>query len=327
MIPAVDIVIVNWNSGVQLANCLRSIAQTISDKYHLASVVVVDNGSSDASLQGIGDFGLPLKVLANAENRGFAAACNQGAREGKVDNILFLNPDAELLFDDSLARSLDFLNTTAAEKIGIVGIQLVDEHGDVARTCARFPVSRDLYGKALGLDKIWPSRFPGFLLTQWDHAESRVVDHVIGAFFLVRRELFDQLEGFDEHFFVYLEDLDFSLRAAHAGWKSYFMSEAKAFHKGGGTSDQIRAKRIYYSLNSRIIYAFKNYSFAAAASFMLLSLCVEPLIRLCYGIKRNLILNTCNTLIAYFHIYKNIPSLFGKIRRMLNVSKRKKCYL
>jgi GT2 family glycosyltransferase len=85
------------------------------------------------------------------------------------------------------------------------------------------------------------------------------VDHVIGAFFCVRRELFEDLGGFDERFFVYLEDLDFSLRARKTGRTAYYLADAAAFHKGGGTSEQVKAHRLFYSLRSRLLYAFKHF--------------------------------------------------------------------
>src|SRR5687768_14969241 len=95
--PAVGIVIVNWNAGDQLRACLQSIAAASWVSATLSRVAVVDNASTDSSLEGAAVFDLPLEIIRNPENRGFAAACNQGAGHAAVDYLLFLNPDARLL--------------------------------------------------------------------------------------------------------------------------------------------------------------------------------------------------------------------------------------
>jgi len=103
-----DIVIVNWNSGEQLKSCLESIVKTDKTGFELNKVVVVDNASSDNSLFGLEEIDLPLKIIRNSTNRGFAAACNQGAKESDADYLLFLNPDT-VLFKDSLSKPIAFM--------------------------------------------------------------------------------------------------------------------------------------------------------------------------------------------------------------------------
>jgi N-acetylglucosaminyl-diphospho-decaprenol L-rhamnosyltransferase len=274
----VDVITVNWNSGRQLAECLASLAATDRTRVTLGRVVVVDNASTDGSAQGLDPGDLPLEIISNPTNRGFAAACNQGARVGQSPYVLFLNPDTRLEYD-SLAAPLAWLESSSAADIGICGIQLVDPEGRVARSCARFPTAGQLVAGAAGLDRLLPGAFPGFLMRDWDHQQSRRVDHVIGAFYLVRRSLFERLSGFDERYFVYLEDLDFSLRAREAGWHSYFLASARAFHRGGGTSDQVRAERLLYLLRSRLHYARRHFSPAGAAAVRLATLGVEPVVR------------------------------------------------
>jgi N-acetylglucosaminyl-diphospho-decaprenol L-rhamnosyltransferase len=274
----VDVVTVNWNSGRQLAECLTSLAATDRTRVTLGRVVVVDNASTDGSAEGLDRGDLPLEILANPTNRGFAAACNQGARAGQSPYILFLNPDTRLEFD-SLAAPLTWLESPNAADIGICGIQLVDAEGTVARSCARFPTAGQLVATAAGLDRLLPGAFPGLIMRHWDHRQSRRVDHVIGAFYLVRRSLFERLGGFDERYFVYLEDLDFSLRAREAGWQSYFLATARAFHRGGGTSDRVRAERLVYLLRSRLHYARRHFSPAPAAAVWLATLGLEPVVR------------------------------------------------
>ena len=99
-VPSLDIVIVNWNAGDQLQRCLATIPAN-PDGYALSRVVVVDNASTDQSLAGLNMPGLPLKVIRNAENRGFGAACNQGAVDSHADYLLFLNPDTLLERDSA----------------------------------------------------------------------------------------------------------------------------------------------------------------------------------------------------------------------------------
>src|SRR5688500_15461224 len=94
--PSVHVVIVNWNSGAQLKECLQSFAAVANDDVALARITVVDNASADGSAEGL-ETTLPLTVIRNRENRGFAAACNQGAAGADAEYLLFLNPDTRLM--------------------------------------------------------------------------------------------------------------------------------------------------------------------------------------------------------------------------------------
>lgn len=276
---SVGIAIVNWNAGPQLAECLRSIADTAWGTLVLSRVVIVDNASTDGSVDRLSGVALPLEIIRNSANLGFAAACNQAAAAIDADYLLFLNPDA-LVEPHSIPIATAWLDEPAHASYGIAGIQLVDDTGAVSRSCARFPTLSSTFAKVLGFDRLVPSLAAGYVMEEWDHASSRDVDHVIGAFYLVRRNLFRALGGFDERFFVYFEDLDFSLRAAQAGWRSRYLTEARAYHKGGGTSAQIKSRRLYYSLLSRLLYTRKHFTPMAARLVALTTLAVEPFIRI-----------------------------------------------
>jgi len=123
-------------------------------------------------------------------------------------------------------------------------------------------------------------------MTDWDHVETRQVDQVIGAFFLVRRSVFEELQGFDERFFVYFEEVDFSRRAQQKGWQSFYLADTQAFHAGGGTSGQVKAKRLFYSLRSRTLYSFKHFSLVNAVTVLLATLCAELFSRSLLAIVR-----------------------------------------
>lgn len=311
MKPALDIVIVNWNGGELLQSCLRSIAETRGDGYQIKSVILVDNGSEDGSIDRI-NVDLPLRVIRNGRNLGFAAASNAGAGTGSSPYILFLNPDTRL-FRDSIETPMEFMEKEPG--VGICGIQMIDESGRVSRSCARFPSAKTFAWRLLGLDRISPV-FPSVFLTDWDHAESREVDHVIGAFYLVRRELFERLEGFDaKSFFVYLEDLDFSLRARREGFKSFYLATAQAFHKGGGTSERIRARRIFFSIRSRIRYGFKHFSYAQAMALALATLLIEPLPRLLQAVLNLSVSQVVETAVAWTLLWRSFPTILGRPER------------
>ena len=309
MDPSVDIIIVNWNSGRQLADCLESIATKSREGVALHRVVVVDNASTDQSAEGLERLLLPLVLLRNNTNRGFAAACNQGAKGSRAAHLLFLNPDVRL-FDGSLSQSIAFMQNPLNAAIGMCGIQLVEEHGDVSRSCARFPTPGTMFARMLGIDVLFPRFFPPHLMTDWDHADSRPVDQVMGAFLLVRTPLFEDLGGFDERFFVYYEDLDFALRARRAGQSSYYFTGARAFHKGNGTTDQIKATRLVYNLQSRILFCYKHFNRGAATALTLGTLLVEPIARLTLAAARRSLETMKETLEGYCALWREAPRLF-----------------
>jgi GT2 family glycosyltransferase len=294
MTGSVAIVIVNWNSGRQLLDCVETIHRWAGGVP--VSVVVVDNGSSDQSAALIRDRA-DVHLISAGENLGFARACNRGAAAAEPsDFLLFLNPDAGLM-EGSLPRAVRFMSEQAAAGVGVCGVALIDEHGQVARSCARFPTPTRLAVIASGLDRVFP-RF-GTTMGEWDHGQSRQVDQVIGAFFLVRRDLFENLGGFDERFFVYFEEVDFSFRASLAGFSSFFLSDVHAFHAGGGTSGQVKAKRLFYSLRSRILYASKHFAAPGVALVVLTTFLLEPVARVLNQLARGRFHGVAETVLAF----------------------------
>lgn len=292
--PRVAIVIVNWNSGFHIRDCVDSI---INHGMALGVyTVVVDNGSTDGSVESV--VGLPgIEVVRTGSNLGFARACNLGASLAKdTEYLLFLNPDA-MLGAGSLQRAVEFMDAPSSVSIGICGVALLQDSGGVARNCARFPTPWRLGVIASGLDRLFPSL--GTTMGEWDHAQTRRVDQVIGAFFLVRRALFDALNGFDERFFVYFEEVDFAFRASRLGMGTMFLSDVKAFHAGGGTSKQVKARRLFYSLRSRVLYARKHFSAVGYLLVVLTAVGVEPLVRSINHLIRGQIVGVFETLTAY----------------------------
>jgi len=313
MTPILDIIVVNWNAGAALRDCLTSVIDAKHPTFTLGRVVVVDNASSDGSAKNLSDLALPLKIIENRENRGFAAACNQGAASSTADFLLFLNPDTHL-FQGTLSKSVAFMNNTQNASFGILGVQMVGDAGTISRSCARFFKVHHFFNRMMGLHVLSPRLFQDGLMVEWDHLQSRAVDHVIGAYFFVRNRVFKQLAGFDERFFVYLEDIDFSLRAKHAGWSTYFLADAQCYHRGGGTSEQIKPRRLYYSLQSRLLYGFKHLGFVWGGVLLFGTLVVEPFSRICQSLICASVVRASDTLKGYWLLWQAIPEILRAAR-------------
>ncbi|WP_174865997.1 glycosyltransferase [Pectobacterium polaris] len=306
-----SIVIVNWNSGKQLLDCVNSIFEYGMD--YVDKIVVVDNNSTDNSI-----FYLPkneerLKIILSDINLGFGKACNLGASNLKSDFILFLNPDAKLL-EDTLRKTMEFMMSQFAKdnKIAVCGVRLNDETGLVHKCCTYFPLLITYFGHSTGLSKLFPKKLPYIFMNDFDHLSSRVVNHCIGAYYFMRRDVFEELRGFDERFFVYLEDLDLSLRISKAGWKVYYYAETTAFHKGGGTSEKVKALRLFYSLQSRMTYSFKHFTKTDALWVVFLTMFIEPFPRLILAISHFSKQETKDTLLGYKMLWKELPTIIRK---------------
>jgi N-acetylglucosaminyl-diphospho-decaprenol L-rhamnosyltransferase len=308
--PSIHVIIVNWNSGKQLVECLESFASVADDAVSLARVTVVDNASTDGSLDEATRLTatLPLAIIRNRDNIGFAAACNQGAAGSTADFLLFLNPDTRLT-PGSLAAPAQFLSDRANETTGIVGIQLVDSDGIVARSCARRPRPLAMIGQSLGLDRLVPSVFPPHFLTDWDHRQTRSVDQVMGAFCFIRRPLFQALGGFDERFFVYYEDVDLAVRAQAHGRQSVYLATAQAYHRGGGTTASVKDRRLYYFLRSRILFGLKHFGRGAAIALIIATLVVEPAVRMVHALWSRRLAEVGEIARAVAMLWRHLPDI------------------
>src|SRR5512143_1465068 len=305
----VDVVIVNWNSGKQLAECVRSVQELESSPtYRLSKCIVVDNASADGSAETLPSGGLDLQVLRSPVNQGFGAACNRGAALVQSDYILLLNPDIRLN-PDSLSGAMMFLEHPENARVGLLGEQLVDEQCRAQPSAARFPTPGSLIYQMIGLDRAWPRRFPPFAVSDCDPELSGAVEVLQGAFLLVRRAAFHQLSGFDERFFMYYEDVDLAYRARQAGWTAWYFAGGRAFHQGGGTTETIKAERLAYWMTSRARYVARHFGGAAALGVVIASLTLELGARLIWNAATFSGRHLLDTLAAYRAYLRGLPTL------------------
>ena len=302
----ISIIIVNWNSDFLLKNCLDSIFQSdlSNDKYE---VIVVDNNSKDFSMQCFNNFNFNKKQILNNKNNGFAKACNQGIEISNGEYILFLNPDTEIM-ENTLSLSLDFMKNNS--DVGVMGCMHRNRKSKILHSCSNYPkLSSNLF-KIVGLSNIFPSIFNSpTLMLGWDHKTSRCVDNVMGAFYLTKKSILDKVELFDEQFYVYYEDLDLSKRIKNIGYKIFYNSEIEIYHKGCGTSENVKAKRLAYSLHSRILYSKKHFSFFRYLTLLFLTLLIEPFTRIFLQIIHFNFIGISETILGYIIL---INRLFDK---------------
>ena len=266
---------VNWNSGYLTIQAVTPYLN-YSSSLISCNVIVIDNASSDNSL--ILFKNRINNVIANTENLGFGKACNQAFNKSDADYILLLNSDT-LSEPKVLEGLVGFLEKNP--EYGVTGPGQVDRKGSVLRTCGRFPIFRTALYEILGLSKLFPKIFtPVPAMTDWDHLQSKDVDHVMGSYMLIRKSILDKIGFMDEEYFVFMEDIDLSKRISEAGFKTFYNNKYSIFHEGGGTGQNLKAYRLFYSLSSRGTYWKKHLGKINYFILTAVSITIEPFLRM-----------------------------------------------
>ena len=226
-----SIVIVNYNVRYFLEQCLHSVR--LATARLSAEVFVVDNASADDSLAMLERFA-EVRVIANAENLGFAKANNLAIRRARGRYILLLNPDT-LVDERALERALAYAE--AHPRVGCIGARMLDGRGRFLPESKRgFPTAWVSFTKMTGLGRAFPrsSRFNGYYLGHLSDDEPQRVDVLPGAFMWLRREALDAVGGgLDEDYFMYGEDVDLSYCLQRAGYENAYLPEVEIVHYKG----------------------------------------------------------------------------------------------
>jgi GT2 family glycosyltransferase len=250
----VDAVIVAYNSRDRIRDCVAPLLEL-----DWVRTIVVDNASPDRSGDAVAD--LPLTLVRAGENRGFGAGCNLGWRAGCAPSVLFLNPDATIS-GDALRALSDALH--ADERTGVVGPKIVGDRGALDYSIRRFPQLRSTFAQAAFVHRLVPGAdwTDEVVRDQARYDRTADVDWLSGACLLVRRQVLERLDGFDERFFMYCEDTDICRRAWDAGYRVRFVAQATAEHEGGQSAP--RSSLLPVLARSRVLYAEGHRSHAAA---------------------------------------------------------------
>ncbi len=255
----ISVIIVNYNVKELLEQCIKSIFAA-SGKLSV-EVIVVDNNSFDGSAEFIrqkfpGD--LRLKLIESPVNLGFAKANNLGAKEATGEYLLILNPDT-ILQEDTLDRSLEFYK--AGKDIGALTCKLILPNGKLDLACRRsFPTPSVAVYRILGLSRIFPKSklFGKYNLTYLDENDTYEVDAIVGAYMLIKKDVYEKVKGFDEDYFMYGEDLDLCFRIKKAGYKIFYFPETSIIHYKGESTKKSSISYVNNFYGAMQVFVKKN---------------------------------------------------------------------
>jgi len=227
--PDISVVILTYNSQDYIGLLLESLISKYKEKIikDKLEIIVCDNNSADDTLKIVGEIRTEkLRVLVNKENLGFAKGINLGAKQARGKFLLFINPDSVFLEGDIFSLVKKFED----EKVAIVGGRILQRNGKPELSCGKFYNFSNTLLLALGLEEKFGVRF--------SPVKDRVVDFVSGGFMMVKKEIFEKANGFDEKLFMYTEDMELCFRLKKQGYKVLFSSSATIKHAGQGSANR-----------------------------------------------------------------------------------------
>ncbi|MFC1488658.1 glycosyltransferase family 2 protein [Thermodesulfobacteriota bacterium] len=244
-----SVVIVNWNTKKLLLDCLESIFETV--KNLSIEIWLVDNASSDGSVEAARHAYPGIKVIQNQKNIGFAAANNQAFHRMQGRYALLLNTDT-ILTRGAVETIYAFMENNP--HVGMACGQLLNPDGSKQNSIASFPNLISLLCNESLLQILSPKKYPS---KRQAYSEPIEVDSCIGACLMVKKEAMEDVGLFDETYFFFFEETDWAYRMKQAGWKIYFIPSAQIYHfQGQSVGHHARSRILYY--RSRYIY-FKKW--------------------------------------------------------------------
>ena len=286
-----SVVIVNYNVRLLLEECIKSVEKALDGIE--GDIFVIDNNSSDGSVEYIRERFPKVHIIANKENLGFARANNQAIRMTDAEYILLLNPDT-VVYENTLRGCLDFMD--ANPEAGGVGVRMLTREGNAAPESRRaVPTPWVAFLKMLGFTRrYYMSHLP------WDKPGR--IEVVSGAFCMLRHKALDQIGLLDEDFFMYGEDIDLSYRLLKGGWQNWYLPYDIIHYKGESTQkSSFRYVHVFYQ--AMLIFFRKHYSHLS----FLISLPIQTAI--------------------YFRAFMALMQMMGdKFRKFLNPNKNRKSY-
>lgn len=272
--PKISILCVTFNSADYLPEFFLSLEGLPGDAFE---TILVDNHSSDSTVETIRHWGGVFRLIENEQNLGWSVANNQGLEAAKGDFVFFANPD--IWFEpENLQKLAGFLDEHP--EFAAVAPQLLNPDASVQPSCRRLPGLADMVFQMAGLALFFPKTiFNRWKMPEFNHKSFREVEQPMASAILVRRTVFEKIGGLDERFFVFFGDVDLCRRLKEAGFRIAFWPEAKVFHRLGGSTRKM-GTAFYFSSH----FGFFRYLWKWSGPFQkLLLLFLWPLVLLTAG--------------------------------------------
>ena len=250
-----SIIIVNWNTKNLLKQCLESIkAHTKKISYE---IIVADNSSTDGSADMVEAHFPEVVLIKNKKNLGYGRANNQGLKMCHGKYVLFLNSDIAVN-NNCLDEMFEFMESHPG--VGASACKLTYPDGSLQHSCRQFPSFKVFFLMLLGLRAVFPKMriFREYLMLDWDHADLREVDQIMGSFMFVRKEVLARIGSFDERYWMYFEEVDLCLRIKRAGWKIVHYPYASAIHYLSKSSEQWSETKRTVEFNKSLLKYFRK---------------------------------------------------------------------
>jgi len=256
-----SVTLVNYNQKYFPRMCIESLKQSVTDFEY--EIVAVDNNSTDESVEYLEQEGesATIKFIKSPENLGYGRGHNLAAENSIGEYVLIMNVDITVE-KDTLQRLMDYM--TKHKEIGILGPKLIYHNRDVQASCRRDMGFTDLAIKRSPLRHIPPfkNRCERYLMKDFDHKKTQEVDLLVGAFFLMKKDVFDEVGGFDPRYFLFMEDFDLCKKVRSRGYKIVYYPEVEAVHyhkrlSQGGILEQFTKKTFWLHVSSAIKYFWK----------------------------------------------------------------------
>jgi len=236
----ISVVIVNYNVKYFLEQCILSVQS--ASKGLSVEIIVVDNNSTDGSCEMLQQKFADLQLILNKENTGFSKANNQGVAIAKGAYVLILNPDT-VIAEDTLSLILGFAKSK--QNLGILGVKLIDGSGNFLPESKRgIPTPKVSFNKLFGFSSKQAGKY---YATNLNENETGEVAILVGAFMFLKKAIYLEVEGFDEAYFMYGEDIDLSYKVLKKGYKNYYYANTQVIHyKGESTKKDIKYLRHFH---------------------------------------------------------------------------------
>ena len=235
-----SVVIVNYNVQYFLEQCILSV-QAASNNLKV-EIIVVDNNSTDDSCKILKKKYSEVILIENTINVGFSKANNQAVKIAKGEFVLILNPDT-VVAEDTFIQILEYAKSK--QNLGVLGVKLIDGSGNFLPESKRgIPTPQVSFNKLFGVSSKQTGKY---YATHLNENETGVVDILVGAFMLLKRAVYNEVNGFDEAYFMYGEDIDLSYKILNKGYQNYYYSKTQVIHyKGESTQKDVKHLKYFY---------------------------------------------------------------------------------